>query len=67
MFTIEDIVEVFKPVEPGSMADRRIQICNACDRFKQKSKLCTECGCLMPLKTKMPSMGCPLHKWLPEE
>jgi hypothetical protein len=32
---------------------RRITICMSCDRFSKYTRLCKECGCFMPAKTKL--------------
>ena len=42
--------------------DERYNICKKCDRLGMM-KLCKECGCLMPLKVKIPGADCPLGKW----
>lgn len=40
----------------------RVDICNNCDKLTML-KTCTECGCLMPVKTWLKSSECPLKKW----
>jgi hypothetical protein len=40
----------------------RIEICRACDSLTFM-KTCKECGCLMPIKTWMTNVSCPLGKW----
>jgi hypothetical protein len=40
----------------------RIKICEGCDKFL-KTKQCSECGCFMPLKTRLLHAQCPLDKW----
>lgn len=42
-------------------ADVRMQICNGCPRLK--FKVCQECGCFMPAKTRLGHAECPLGKW----
>ena len=42
---------------------RRMDICRSCDRFNNTTKLCKECGCFMPAKTKLPNEACPIGKW----
>lgn len=53
------------------LAERRMDICNSCDKKKGIADLvvvCSECGC--PLSKKIFTMendACPLHKWLEVE
>lgn len=43
---------------------QRIEICLDCDRLMSKHfKVCKECGCFVPWKTKLESASCPLGKW----
>lgn len=48
-------------------AIKRIQTCRACDQFISLTSMCKQCGCYMPFKTKLRSMGCPIGHWSPEE
>ena len=48
-------------------SERRYEICKSCPSFNKKFKLCKECGCFMPLKTKLTIADCPLGKWTVEE
>ena len=50
-------------VAPRAVANERMQICTACDRFRQEAQTCELCGCYMPLKTTMANMACPIDKW----
>lgn len=43
--------------------ETRYDICKKCDRLTM-IKTCKECGCIMPLKVKIPSASCPLGKWI---
>ena len=45
-------------------AKDRMEICEQCDRYNSKLKLCKECGCFMPAKTMLTGSPCPLEKWL---
>lgn len=40
----------------------RYEICKQCPSFTVL-KTCKECGCIMPLKTKIASATCPVEKW----
>lgn len=64
--TLEELKMIFEPMAPGSFAERRYQICNACEHFRDRSKTCTQCNCLMPVKVKIASVYCPLKKWTDE-
>jgi hypothetical protein len=50
--------------ESESFAAKRIKICQECEHYK--AFICTKCGCLMPVKTKLKGSSCPVGKWLPE-
>jgi hypothetical protein len=74
---IEDITNLWSNITVGSPAisdaaalflvDEEIQksryeICKSCPSFTLL-KTCKECGCIMPLKTKLANTSCPLAKW----
>ena len=40
----------------------RMAICEECPNFT-RIKTCTECGCFMPIKVRLPMMKCPAGKW----
>ena len=42
--------------------EARYDICKACTSFTVL-KICNECHCIMPLKTKLRDAVCPLGKW----
>ena len=44
-------------------ATRRYDICKACPELIDLTKQCKQCGCVMPLKTKLAKAECPLKKW----
>jgi hypothetical protein len=50
-------------IAPRDVSRQRLEICEGCDRFQEKSRTCELCGCYMPLKTTMSNMKCPLDKW----
>jgi hypothetical protein len=41
--------------------DRRLEICNLCEFFKDGR--CTICGCFMALKARLATGKCPKGKW----
>jgi hypothetical protein len=46
-----------------SESERRYDICKSCPELIDLTKQCKQCGCLMPLKTKLLRAECPLKKW----
>lgn len=58
--------QVLKKVMPAAvneMADKRIAICNSCDKLNTENRRCLLCGCFMDLKVFLPDVECPLRKW----
>jgi hypothetical protein len=45
------------------IADKRMSICNDCDRLIPITHQCKECGCFMKMKVKLKTATCPLGKW----
>ena len=48
-----------------SIAEERMNICKSCEHFIFKKTVCSKCGCLMALKTKIRGSSCPVGKWKP--
>lgn len=48
---------------PRAVARERLSICEECDRYICDKMQCSLCQCIMPLKTTMANMRCPLDKW----
>lgn len=46
-----------------SLSEQRMEICEQCVRFFSPTKQCKECGCIMPIKTKLEGAVCPLNNW----
>lgn len=44
-------------------AKERYELCMSCSEFNDKLKICTQCYCWMPGKTKIKSARCPLGIW----
>lgn len=44
-------------------ASSRYALCLECPKLIKVTKQCKECGCFMPLKTKLETAKCPLDKW----
>jgi hypothetical protein len=64
MMTIDDVMAIFQP--PKGFAKKRMDICGTCDEYRAAQKRCRKCGCIVPLKVKIPNTGCPIRKWGPE-
>jgi hypothetical protein len=43
--------------------DKRLNICKGCDHFIKYTTQCTECKCIMNLKTRLTGASCPIGKW----
>jgi hypothetical protein len=63
MITIQDIKNIFTEPKPGSPPDIRLNICKTCSEYREVSKQCAQCNCLMPLKARIFNAECPLDKW----
>jgi hypothetical protein len=46
-----------------SIQKERFSICQKCPLLNPVMKTCSECGCLMVFKTKLPNAFCPKGKW----
>ena len=44
-------------------SQKRFSICEECPELIKLTKQCKQCGCFMPLKTKLEAAKCPLSKW----
>jgi hypothetical protein len=44
-------------------ARERLDACRCCPRLSKLTRQCSECGCFMALKVKLPNASCPLGKW----
>ena len=43
--------------------ERRLNICQSCDKFRPSDGRCGMCGCFMKIKTSWQSQKCPIGKW----
>lgn len=41
----------------------RMATCNDCDNLSKTLKMCSECNCLMSVKSKFAQFFCPISKW----
>tara|TARA_R100000353_G_scaffold67651_1_gene52587 strand:- start:10474 stop:10635 length:162 start_codon:yes stop_codon:yes gene_type:complete len=42
--------------------DRKLNICNNCDKYNKSMKICSICKCVMPLKVFIKGNTCPINK-----
>jgi hypothetical protein len=47
--------------------DKRYNLCKSCDHFIKLTTQCTQCGCIMKVKTTLLIAECPIGKWGKEE
>lgn len=47
------------------MREERLEICSGCEYNERRigTNWCSECGCIIPVKTAAPWMSCPMKKW----
>ena len=52
-----------------SFVQKRLEVCNNCDKLKIKfiTRICGECGCILAVKAAIKGFKCPLDKWDKEE
>ena len=46
-------------------AEQRVLICEACDLYKESTRVCThqDCGCFIEAKSKIRTEHCPMSLW----
>jgi hypothetical protein len=59
----KDCTEQLKFIASTEEAQRRYDICKACEKFEPVLARCTSCGCFMKVKVKLGKSECPLNKW----
>jgi hypothetical protein len=56
-----------KVVTPQIIKEQRLATCNECDKKGfipiTNVAICTECNCVLEVKTKFFTVKCPLQKW----
>jgi len=50
-------------VVDSSTYKSRLKICNSCDYLQKTVKICKDCKCFMPAKTRLKTSSCPQNKW----
>jgi hypothetical protein len=58
-----DLLKKDNHIEDDFIINSRMSTCLDCDRYIHITSQCKECGCIMPLKTKLKNASCPLGKW----
>lgn len=58
-----DLMNPKKQRVSENVQKQRLSICETCPSFIHVTKQCMNCGCIMPLKTKLKDATCPLGKW----
>jgi len=48
--------------ETSTLSEQRMQICRPCEFYSRWGR-CVRCGCVLAVKTRVPSMKCPIGKW----
>lgn len=59
---VESLINNIKDV--NEQAKKRAYVCDSCD--KRNLGVCTECGCFLEIKVRLPNATCPLNKWIEE-
>ena len=49
------------------VAKERLKTCAQCDKFEASESRCRECGCYIPVKSKLILDSCPLNKWVADD
>jgi hypothetical protein len=52
-----------KWTERKRIGEERLEICKKCEYIELDTLRCSQCGCFMEYKTKLPFSDCPLKKW----
>ena len=50
----------------SNVSKKRLEICQTCEHFVQRTSKCEKCGCFMEYKSHMMSSKCPIDKWKEE-
>lgn len=44
-------------------SQKRLELCKSCENYIPSITMCSICHCIMPLKTKIADLSCPIGKW----
>ena len=57
---VKAIINIFlKPLE----AYERVKVCESCDKYFLRAKICSVCKCFIPAKSRLRHQTCPEDKW----
>lgn len=56
-------MEIFAQIIPQEQSNRRLDICKKCEYFRELTKICKLCHCIIPLKVKFDLAECPDKRW----
>jgi len=56
------ILDPNRHVSDSKISENRLKICAGCE-FYLKTKQCSKCGCIMPVKVQLAEAECPVGKW----
>lgn len=59
----KDALKLNVQMAPPELARARLDLCEACPHYKKELRKCSQCGCYMPVKTKLTKAVCPVKKW----
>lgn len=45
-------------------AYERVKVCESCDKYLKMAKICGECKCFIPAKSRLRYANCPINKWV---
>jgi len=60
---ISDSINGKETIASVELIEKRIKVCNKCPYLSSNRAYCTECGCIISLKTKFKSSKCPKKYW----
>lgn len=46
-----------------SVSTQRMAICDECEVQNKTIKVCTACGCVLPIKVRLKESTCPMELW----
>lgn len=58
-----DALKLNVKVAPVELSEARYAVCLVCPSLGKDTKKCGQCGCFMPVKTKLTKATCPAKKW----
>ena len=67
MTKVGDIVTEVKAITDAFLktaeAYERIKVCEKCDKYLSRAKICGACKCFVPAKSRLRYAKCPEDKW----